>query len=312
MREEMSIAHNNYDIIFRSMTEQFKEKALDFYGIHVAPIVRVEPTDLPIIAVNDRRMDFLFLLADDTYLHLEFQTTFREHDLDRFLQYDVSAYEKYKKPIHTVVIYSANVDNAPRSKNYGSIKYETQAVFMKDYDGDQIMKQLKTKIENNEELTERDELNLIFLPLMKSTVDCSKRAIEAVELAQKITDPEKQFRLLSTIIAVSDKFIDEKYVERLMEAIKMVRVLRELEKRAELKGRIFESQQAIKKYMKARYGAAAKEIQDKVDTITDLYILTHLLDDIFGAETREEIERLIDEAITKQSQMNQSTKQLEK
>lgn len=42
---------------------------------------------------------------------------------------------------------------------------------MKDYDGDQIMKQLKTKIENNEELTEQDELNLIFLPLMKSTVD---------------------------------------------------------------------------------------------------------------------------------------------
>ncbi len=67
-----------------------------------------------------------------------------------------------------------------------------------------------------------------------------------------------------------------------------------------------------KNYMKARYGAAAKEIQDKVDTITDLYILTHLLDDIFAAETREEIERLIDEAITKQSQMNQSTKQLEK
>ncbi|KDE47531.1 hypothetical protein DI43_08920 [Geobacillus sp. CAMR12739] len=73
---------------------------------------------------------------------------------------------------------------------------ETQAVFMKDYDGDQIMKQLKTKIENNEELTERDELNLIFLPLMKSTVDCSERAIEAVELAQKITDPEKPIPLI--------------------------------------------------------------------------------------------------------------------
>lgn len=66
------------------MTEQFREKVLGFYGIKTAPIVRVEPTDLPKISVQDRRMDFIFLLADDTYLHLEFQTTFSEKDLDRF------------------------------------------------------------------------------------------------------------------------------------------------------------------------------------------------------------------------------------
>ena len=103
MSEQTDIAYNNYDIIFRNMTAQFKEKVLDFYGIRTAPIVRVEATDLPTIAVNDRRMDFLFLLADDTYLHLEFQTAFDEKDLDRFLQYDVSAYEGYKKPIKTVL-----------------------------------------------------------------------------------------------------------------------------------------------------------------------------------------------------------------
>jgi len=307
MEEWASIAYNNYDIIFRSMTEQFKEKALDFYGIHTAPIVRVEAAELPTITVSDRRMDFLFLLADDTYLHLEFQTTFREQDIDRFLQYDVTAYEKYKKPIQTVVIYGADVEDALESKNYGSVTYETKAVFMKNYNGDQIIQSLWAKVESGEELTELDELHLVFLPLMRSSVSRSERAIETVELAKRITDEARQFRLLATIIAISDKFIDEEYVEKLMEVLKMAKVLREIEKRAELKGRILESQQAIKKYLKARYGLTTKETQSKVEKITDLYILGHLLDDIYEAETLDEIERLVHEALVKQEQIGEMT-----
>ena len=61
MIKQTQVAYHNYDIIFRSMTEQFKNKALDFYRIESAPIVRVESTDLPIIIVSDQRMDFLFL-----------------------------------------------------------------------------------------------------------------------------------------------------------------------------------------------------------------------------------------------------------
>ena len=55
-----------------------------------------------------------------------------------------------------------------------------------------------------EELTDTDELNLIFLPLMRSSVDRSERAIETVELAKRINNEEKQVRLMATIIAVSD------------------------------------------------------------------------------------------------------------
>lgn len=278
------------------MTDQFKEKALDFYGIHTAPIVRVKATELPTITVSDRRMDFLFLLADDTYLHLEFQTTFNEQDLDRFLQYDVSAYEKYKKPIQTVVIYGAGVEEALECKNYGSVKYKTKAVFMNNYDGDQMMQKLWTKVENGEELTETDELNLIFLPLMRSSVSRSERAIETVELTKRIADEEKQVRLLATIIAISDKFIDQQYVEKLVEVLGMAKVLREVEKRA----RASESQRAIKDYLDARYGLESKDLQKKVEKLTDLDLLHHLLRDLYRAENREEMEQLIQQALEKQ------------
>lgn len=76
------------------MTDQFKDKALTFYGFESAPIEKVEAPDLPTITLNDRRMDFLFLLKDNSYLHLEFQTAYQEEDLERFLEYDVSVYKK--------------------------------------------------------------------------------------------------------------------------------------------------------------------------------------------------------------------------
>lgn len=299
MSEQTDIAYNNYDIIFRNMTAQFKEKVLDFYGIRTAPIVRVEATDLPTIAVNDRRMDFLFLLADDTYLHLEFQTTFDEKDLDRFLQYDVSAYKRYKKPIKTVVIYGADVEKVLEQKSYGSVQYEAQAVLMKKYNGDAIIQSLWTKVENGEELTDLDELHLIFLPLMRSSVNRSERAIETVEIAKRIKNEEKQVRLLATIIAVSDKFIDKEYVEKLMGVLSMARVIKMAEERA----RINESQQAIKKYLSARLGLESKPMQNKVDRITDLYLLHHLLDDLYRAEKKEEMDDLIDVVLEKQKNM---------
>ena len=296
MEKRTDVAYNNYDIIFRNMTEQFREKALDFYGIDTAPIVSVEPTDLPAITVNDRRMDFMFLLADQTYLHLEFQTTFHEQDLDRFLQYDVSAYEKFKKRIKTVVIYGADVEEAKEVKNYGSVTYETKAVFMKDYDGDQIIQDLWTKIENGESLTDLDELNLIFLPLMRSEVNRSERAIETVELAKRITNEDQQVKLMATIIAISDKFIDKEYVEKLMEVASMARVLRMAEER----GRILESQNSIKYYLDARFGMETKSMQKEVEQLTDLEMLHDLLRELYRADTRKEMADLIQKKLEKQ------------
>lgn len=151
-------------------------------------------------------------------------------------------------------------------------------------------------MENGEELTETDELNLIFLPLMRSSVSRSERAIETVELTKRIADEEKQVRLLATIIAISDKFIDQQYVEKLVEVLGMAKVLREVEKRA----RASESQRAIKDYLDARYGLESKDLQKKVEKLTDLDLLHHLLRDLYRAENREEMEQLIQQALEKQ------------
>ena len=42
-------------------------------------------------------MDFVFYLADDSYLHLEFQSSQGPKELERFMEYDVALYRKSHK-----------------------------------------------------------------------------------------------------------------------------------------------------------------------------------------------------------------------
>ena len=99
----------------------FSSQSLEFYGLKTAPIMRAEPADLPQIKIDERRMDFVFYLVDDTYLHIEFQTTFKKEDLDRFKLYDALLYEEKKKPVYKAIIYGAGIDNSPTVLNHGSL-----------------------------------------------------------------------------------------------------------------------------------------------------------------------------------------------
>ncbi|MDR3599884.1 MAG: hypothetical protein P4L49_05280 [Desulfosporosinus sp.] len=69
-------------------------------------------------------MDFVFYLADDSYLHLEFQSTQGPEELARFMEYDVALYRKRHKTIQTYVVYGAGISDAPQVLNCGSINYQ--------------------------------------------------------------------------------------------------------------------------------------------------------------------------------------------
>lgn len=188
----MEVAYHNNDIILKYMSEAFKDTALTFYGLDTPKIKAVIPTELPVLEVSEEAMDFVFLLEDDTYLHLEFQTTKGYGNLKRFLLYDARLLKKSNKKIRTAVIYSADINNAENRLDAGSIKYNIENIFMKKYNGDKIYLEIKRKIEQSIELSDLDKLNLIFLPLMSNSTDKNKSAVKAVELAKEIKDEEKR------------------------------------------------------------------------------------------------------------------------
>jgi len=56
------IAYQNKDIEFKVLSEVFKEKSFAAYGLDLPKIKEVLPTNLPMVSVNELRMDNLFLL----------------------------------------------------------------------------------------------------------------------------------------------------------------------------------------------------------------------------------------------------------
>jgi predicted transposase YdaD len=317
--KEVSVTHDNYDAIFKYLTEMFEDKALTFYGIDTPSIVRAEKTDLPNIQVDERRMDFVFLLADGSYLHLEFQTTASVADLERFKIYDVSLYEKKRRPIRTAVIYGSGIESAREILDHGSVKYFTQAVYMGKYDGDEIYRDLLDKVSRFDKLDDVDQLNLIFLPLMKNSVSKSQRAIDAVEVAKEVRDERQREFLIGSLIGITDKFIDNEYVRKLMEVLRMTRVAREIYNEGVAEGKIEgkiegiiegiiegkteSKREDIKDYLDAKFGFDSIELQKKVNELVGLDVLDKVLKRLFNVDSLDKAQTVIEEAIRAQAKL---------
>lgn len=61
--------------------------------------------------------------------------------------------------------------------------------------------------------------------------------MEAIELASVIRDERLKTFLTGCLIAISDNFIDQEYVQRTLEVLRMSKILREFEEQAINKGR---------------------------------------------------------------------------
>ena len=177
-------------------------------------------------------------MADDSYLHLEFQSTQGIEELERFMEYDVALYRKHHKTIHTYVVYGAGIAQAPSVLNWGSIIYQAKGIFMDRYDGDQLFVALGQKIRSGSSLDELEQMQLAFLPLMKSSHTKQERAVETIELASMILDETQKIFLTGCVIAISDNFIDREYTQKILEVLRMSKVLRALEEEARDEGRI--------------------------------------------------------------------------
>jgi len=89
-----------------------------------------------VVEAKEKRVDFVFLLEDETLLHLEFQTTVPEDILRRFAYYGARLVERYNMDVNTAVIYSGRIESAPELLEQGSLCYRVTNVFLKSMDGD--------------------------------------------------------------------------------------------------------------------------------------------------------------------------------
>lgn len=239
------ISGHNKDIIMKATAEMFKDGTLEMLGLKTARIVDIMPTVLPVVEAAEKRVDFVFLLEDETLLHLEFQATVPEDLLRWVAFYGARIVERHNRDVNTAIIYSGRIENAPDQLQKGSLTYKATNVYLKNMDGDMEYNRMKAKNEQGEALDETDLQKLIFLPLMKSKQPETEMAIQAAELAKASKNKHTSFAI-GAIVAITDKFLPEEYKKRLLEVLRMTQIEQWLReegreeglKEGELKGKL--------------------------------------------------------------------------
>ena len=290
------IAYQNKDITSKALTENFKGKTFQVYGLDLPKIREAKPTNIPAVKANELRIDHLFELEDDTVAVVDYESDYDRRDKVKYLNYltgIANRYQKEKKDcpeLRMIVIYTGDISRDQVTSEYhiGAVKLSTQAAFLSELDSDSIMGRLKDRVEKKELLTDEELMQCIILPLSyRKREEKEKRIRETVEMAAKIQDRAQQVFALAGILAFTDKVIDRETANRIRRAIEMTQVAMIFEE---------EKQQAVKQAVERTVEAERKRALDADKQVVGKMIergySTEEIVFLISSYSRSEVERL--------------------
>lgn len=163
--------------------------------------------------------DNVYLLEDDTLIHLEFQTTKKKEDIYRFMVSDAVLAYKERKPVRTIVIYSADIVNAASYLDIGSITDTVDTFYMIAFDGDVIYNELVGTVNHHEKLSKQDLMSIVLLSIMKSKDDKLTRIKNCIDLSKKIGDTTELMQVQAMLYLMAEKFVSKTDLEIVKEMI---------------------------------------------------------------------------------------------
>ena len=230
------IAYQNKDIEFKLMSETYKEKSFEAYGLKLPKIKEVLPTNLPAVSANEMRIDNLFLLEDDTVAIVDYESEDKTSNRVKYINYIGRIMQRYDSQgiripeLRMIVIYTGDVETAKDTWEIPCLTLKMEQVFIHSLPDAEIYQSVKKKLENNETLSEKELMLLIILPLAKKGKEAKQKMIEqVVDLAKQIEDESTQAFVITGILVSSDKFIDRDYAKSVRRYLSMTKVFQILE-----------------------------------------------------------------------------------
>ena len=230
------IAYQNKDIEFKLMSETYKEKSFEAYGLKLPKIKEVLPTNLPAVSANEMRIDNLFLLEDDTVAIVDYESEDKTSNRVKYINYIGRIMQRYDSQgiripeLRMIVIYTGDVETAKDTWEIPCLTLKMEQVFIHSLPDAEIYQSVKKKLENNETLSEKELMQLIILPLAKKGKEAKQKMIEqVVDLAKEIEDENTQAFVITGILVSSDKFIDRDYAKSVRRYLSMTKVFQILE-----------------------------------------------------------------------------------
>ena len=230
------IAYQNKDIEFKLMSETYKEKSFEAYGLKLPKIKEVLPTNLPAVSANEMRIDNLFLLEDDTVAIVDYESEDKTSNRVKYINYIGRIMQRYDSQgiripeLRMIVIYTGDVETAKDTWEIPCLTLKMEQVFIHSLPDAEIYQSVKKKLENNETLSEKELMQPIILPLAKKGKEAKQKMIEqVVDLAKQIEDENTQAFVITGILVSSDKFIDRDYAKSVRRYLSMTKVFQILE-----------------------------------------------------------------------------------
>lgn len=229
------VAYQNKDICSKIFAEKLAGKSFQVYGVDLPKIKQVLPTNLPAIQANELRMDNLFLLEDDTFLLVDYESAYKDENKLKYLEYILRVLKIYQTKyglnmkIRLLIIYTTDVarENVSSILDVYSLKMELSQAFLSELNSETIKETITEKIKQKKTLTETELMQAIILPLTYKGETKKKESIkELFELMKEIKEEETQLFLLSGILVFTDKVIDKETAKQIKEWIKMTKVAR--------------------------------------------------------------------------------------
>ena len=285
------IAYQNKDILFKILSQAYKEKSFAAYGIDLAPIRELLPTGLPKISANEKNIDNLFLLEDGTYAIVDYESAFKKLNKIKYLNYIARVMEKYYKEdenfnLRLIIIYTGDVQSAEPVYETSCFTLRMEQAFLSHIDGETAFETISQKLRSGIPLENDDLMKLVILPLTMPGVEGKQKMLEkVVGLAEQVTDGKQQVFILSGVIVASDKFINKEYLEQIRRRINLTQIGQMYEKEKIEYGNQKVRETAIRERTKM-----AKAMLNRNINIIDIMEITGL--------TEDELLRLQDEAVT--------------
>lgn len=271
------IAYQNKDIEFKLLSESFKERSFEAYGLKLPKIKEVLPTNLPSVTANEMRMDNLFLLEDGTYAIVDYESVDKAENRIKYINYIGRVMERYYKDnnkipnIRLIVIYTGDVEAAESELKTKCITLQIEQVFVNQLPVQEIYQSIGKKLKNNETLTEQELMQLIILPLAEKGKDNKQKRIEqVVEFAKKIENEKEQVLVLSGLLVASDKFISRENAESIRRWLVMTKVFQIFEE---------EKQEALQNALQAEKRKTAEKLLKKEADMEFIMYVTDLAEE---------------------------------
>ena len=218
--------YQDRNALYKVLARTYKGKQFPVFGTCLPPIQEM----LPPIPVDDGYIDSLFLLADGTYMLVDYTSGCHKTDMVKYPKHIAKIMEKYDKEdgnfdLHLLIIYTGDVEKADPVFDCGCLTLRPIQIFLSRMDGGERLDAARPKIHSDLPLTDCDLMELVILPLTVPGSEGKQEMLEKiVDLAEQIPDEEQRIFTLSGVIVASDKFISREYLDQIRMRINMTQL----------------------------------------------------------------------------------------